>query len=230
MLPKTFEQLPAAMQREAVRPYFEALSKKRGALLLKRLADIVLSAVMLSVLFPVLLLLALAVVLDSRGGVFYRQVRVTTFGRQFRIFKFRSMVAEADKQGPLVTVGEDSRITRVGHFIRKTHLDELPQLIMVLLGDMSFVGTRPEVPKYVAHYTDEMYATLLLPAGITSHTSVKYHDEARLLESAEDADKTYTEVILPQKMQYNLEYVKDFTVFSDIKTIIETAKLFFGGK
>jgi len=229
MLPKRFEQLPELMQREVVRPYFEALSEKRGALLLKRLADIVLSAVMLSVLFPVLLLLALAVVLDSRGGVFYRQVRVTTFGRQFRIFKFRSMVAEADKQGPLVTVGADSRITRVGRFIRKTHLDELPQLINVLLGDMSFVGTRPEVPKYVAQYSDEMYATLLLPAGITSHTSVKYHDEARLLESAEDADRTYTEVILPQKMQYNLEYVRDFSVFSDIKTILETAKLFFGG-
>ena len=177
-----WEDLPASMQTEAVRPYYEALQGRALSLACKRVFDVVVSALMLVVLAPVFLLLAIAIKLDSPGPVFYRQVRVTQYGKQFRIFKFRSMVQNADKIGAQVTVGNDRRITRMGKLIRKCRLDELCQLIDVFRGTMTFVGTRPEVPKYVAAYTPEMWATLLLPAGITSEASILYKDENRLLE------------------------------------------------
>lgn len=159
---------------------------------------------------------------DSKGGIFYRQERVTQYGRVFRIFKFRTMVAGADKIGTQVTVQNDSRITKIGEKLRKYRLDELPQLLNILLGDMTLVGTRPESTHYVKFYTPEMYATLLLPAGVTSEASIKYKDEAELLRDVEDVDKVYIEKVLPEKMRYNLESIKTFNVLMDIGTMFRT--------
>lgn len=228
MLIKKWEKLPAEMQTDAVRPYYEKLRKKQFSLFSKRLFDIIVSAVMLLLLVPLFLVLAVAIKIDSKGTVFYRQERVTQYGKHFRIFKFRSMTQNADK-GSLVTVDNDSRVTRVGKFIRKFRLDELCQLIDVFRGTMTFVGTRPEVPKYVDKYTDEMKATLLLPAGVTSIASIKYKDEARLLNGAEDTDKVYVETILPEKMKYNLEEIAKYGFFRDIKTMFQTVFAVFGG-
>lgn len=217
-----WEDLPENMQTDAVRTYYDSLKKKTGSLLLKRIFDVAVSFVMLLLLSPFFLILAIAIKIDSQGPVFYRQVRVTQYGREFRIFKFRTMVNNADRIGSLVTVGNDARITKVGSFIRACRLDEISQLINVLLGDMTFVGTRPEVPKYVAAYTPEMMATLLLPAGITSIASIRYKDEAELLDKAEDVDKTYIEEVLPGKMQYNLESILKFSFWDDIATCFKT--------
>ena len=222
MILKKWEDLPDFLKTDAVRPYYDALSKRRGSLCLKRIFDVAVSALMLLVLSPVFAVLAIAIKLDSPGPVFYRQVRVTQYGKEFRIFKFRSMVSDADKRGTLVTISGDSRITRVGKFIRKCRLDELCQLIDVFRGTMTFVGTRPEVPKYVAAYTPEMMATLLLPAGVTSKASILYKDEAELLDAAEDVDAVYIRDVLPGKMQYNLEEVMDYSFLSDIKTMFRT--------
>lgn len=227
MLIKKWEKLPVGMQTDEIRPYYEKLRKKQFSLFNKRLFDIIVSAVMLLLLAPLFLVLAVAIKIDSKGAVFYRQERVTQYGKRFRIFKFRSMTQNADK-GSLVTVDNDSRVTRVGKFIRKFRLDELCQLIDVLRGTMTFVGTRPEVSKYVEKYTDEMKATLLLPAGVTSIASIKYKDEARLLSGAEDADKVYIEKILPEKMKYNLEEIKNYGFFRDIKTMFQTVFAVFG--
>ena len=211
-----WEALPETMQTPQVREYYDILSKKRGSLLCKRLFDIGVSAVMLVILSPVFLVLAVVIKLDSPGPVFYRQVRLTQYGKPFRIFKFRTMVQGADK-GSQVTVGGDSRITRVGKVIRKCRLDEIGQLLDVFRGTMTFVGTRPEVPKYADSYTPEMLATFLLPAGVTSLTSIYYKDEERLLNGAEDSDRVYVEKILPGKMRYNLEGIRSFGFFKDIK-------------
>jgi len=222
MILKKWEDLPAFLRTDAVRPYYDALAARRGSLLLKRGFDILVSAVLLAVLSPVFAVLAAAIKLDSPGPVFYRQVRVTQYGKQFRIFKFRSMVSDADKRGSLVTVSGDSRVTRVGAFIRRCRLDELCQLIDVLRGTMTFVGTRPEVPRFVDAYTPEMLATLLLPAGITSEASILYKDEAALLDGAADVDAVYIRDVLPGKMKYNLEALKQFSFLSDLKTMLRT--------
>ena len=222
MILKKWEELPENLRTDAVRPYYDLLAKRRGSLALKRCFDVVVSAMMLLVLAPVFLVLAIAIKLDSPGPVFYRQVRVTQYGKEFRIFKFRSMVSDADKRGSLVTVSGDSRITRVGHFIRNCRLDELCQLIDIFRGTMTFVGTRPEVPKYVAAYTPEMMATLLLPAGVTSQASILYKDEAELLDAADDVDAVYIRDVLPGKMKYNLDALKNFSFFSDIATMFRT--------
>ena len=222
MILKRWEELPSVMQTEAVRPYYELLAPKKGSLIFKRIFDVLVSALMLVVLSPVFLVLAIAIKLDSPGPVFYRQTRVTQYGRHFRIFKFRSMVSNADKIGSQVTVSGDSRITRVGKLIRKCRLDELCQLIDVFRGTMTFVGTRPEVPKYVDAYTPEMVATLLLPAGVTSLASILYKDEAELLDRAQDVDAVYMQDVLPQKMRYNLRAVRNFRFWSDIKIMFMT--------
>ena len=222
MILKKWEDLPENLRTDAVRPYYDLLAKRRGSLLIKRIFDVVVSALMLLILIPVFLILAIAIKLDSPGPVFYRQVRVTQYGKQFRIFKFRSMVSDADKRGSLVTVSGDSRITRVGHVIRNCRLDELCQLIDIFRGTMTFVGTRPEVPKYVAAYTPEMMATLLLPAGVTSEASIRYKDEAELLDAADDVDAVYIRDVLPGKMKYNLDALKSFSFFSDIATMFRT--------
>lgn len=210
------------MQTEAVKPYYEILQKKQIGLIFKRLFDIVVSLIMLLILSPVFLILAIAIKLDTEGPVFYRQVRVTQYGKEFHIFKFRTMVNNADKIGSQVTVGGDSRITRVGKVIRECRLDEIGQLLNILGGSMTFVGTRPEVPKYVEKYTPEMWATLLLPAGVTSEASIRYKDEAALLDAAEDVDATYIQDVLPGKMKYNLRSIQEYSFFKDIETMFQT--------
>ena len=222
MILKKWEQLPESLQKDEIKPYYDILKKKRLSLFFKRLFDIVVSALMLIILSPVFLILAIAIKLDSKGPVFYRQKRITQYGKEFRIFKFRTMVQNADKIGSLVTVGSDSRITKVGKLIRKCRLDEICQLIDVLRGTMTFVGTRPEVKKYVDAYTPEMMATLLLPAGVTSLASIMYKDEDELLKGAEDVDKTYIELCLPGKMKYNLKAIEKFSFFGDIKIMFMT--------
>lgn len=219
---KKWENLPKDMQTEAIRKYYEILKKHRGSLLLKRIFDIIAAGLLLILLSPVLLILAVWIKTDSTGPVFFRQVRVTTYGRTFRIFKFRTMVNNADKMGTQVTTKGDARVTKAGKALRGCRLDELPQLLNILAGDMTFVGTRPEVEKYVRHYTDEMKATLLLPAGVTSLASIEYKDEEKLLESAQDADQVYIEKILPEKMKYNLQAIEHFSFWQDIKTMIAT--------
>ena len=216
-----WEQLPPEMQNEEVRKYYDILKKKKASLFFKRAFDIVASLMLLLILSPIFLVLAIAIKIDSRGPVFYRQVRVTQYNRKFRIFKFRSMVQNADK-GSQVTVSGDARVTRVGKVVRKCRLDELSQLIDVLRGKMTFVGTRPEVPKYTEQYTPKMMATLLLPAGVTSLASIYYKDEAELLDAAEDTDKVYVEEILPAKMYYNLKAIEKFSFFGDIKVMFMT--------
>ena len=216
-----WENLPPEMQTEAVRHYYDILQAKRAGLFCKRAFDIFASLVMLVLLSPLFLILAVAIKLDSKGPVFYRQERVTQYGRHFRIFKFRSMVQNADR-GSLVTVSGDARITRVGRIIRRFRLDEVSQLINVLVGDMTFVGTRPEVPKYTAAYTDEMLATLLLPAGVTSLASIYYKDEAELLDAASDPNAVYVGRILPAKMYYNLKAIEQFGFFRDIGIMFMT--------
>ena len=216
-----WERLPAEMQTEEVRKYYDILKKKKVGLFFKRFFDIFVSLIMLVLLSPMFLILAIAIKVDSKGPVFYRQERVTQYGKRFRIHKFRSMVQDADK-GSQVTVNGDKRITKVGRFIRKCRLDEICQLLDVLSGNMTFVGTRPEVTKYVEKYTPEMLATLLLPAGVTSLASIYYKDEARLLDGAEDTDKTYVEDVLPAKMRYNLKAVQSFGFWKDIKIMFMT--------
>lgn len=218
---RKWENLPPEMQTEEVRKYYDILKKKRVSLFFKRLFDVCVSLVLLIVLSPIFLVLSIAIKTDSKGPVFYRQTRVTQYNREFRIFKFRSMVQGADK-GSQVTVENDVRVTRVGKLIRKGRLDEISQLIDVLRGKMTFVGTRPEVPKYTRQYTPEMMATLLLPAGITSLASIYYKDEAELLDSAEDADKVYVEKVLPVKMYYNLKAIETFSFWGDIKIMFMT--------
>lgn len=228
MVLKEWEELPAFLRVEEVRPYYEVLKRKKTGLLGKRAFDVALSAVLCVALLPVFAVLSVLVAADSKGGVFYRQERVTQYGRRFRIFKFRTMKAGSDKAGPQVTVGEDKRITGSGRFLRKYRLDELPQLLNILRGDMTFVGTRPEVPRYVKEYTPEMRATLLLPAGVTSRASIHYKDEAELLAGSKDPDRAYVEEILPEKMKYNLESVKKFGVWEEIKVMALTVREVFG--
>ena len=214
-------------ETEIVKKYRENIQKKKVSLFLKLFFDRVLALLMLIPLSPIILGIAIWIKLDSEGPVFYRQERITTYGRTFKIFKFRTMVKDADKMGAAVTQQNDPRISKVGHKLRKVRLDELPQLINVLIGDMSFVGVRPEVAKYVDRYTDEMNATLLLPAGITSPASIEYKDEDEVIEkykgSGRSIDDIYVEEILPDKMKYNLKYIKEFSVINDIKIMIRTA-------
>ena len=216
-----WEQLPQEMQTEEVRKYYDILKKKKVGLFFKRAFDLVMSVIALIVLSPVYLILAIAIKIDSPGPVFYRQERVTQYGKRFRIHKFRTMVQNADR-GSQVTVNNDSRITRVGKVIRDCRLDEIAQLIDVIQGTVTLVGVRPESPKFVAAYTDEMMATLLLPAGVTSLASIYYKDEAKLLDGVEDTDKTYIEKILPGKMYYNLKGIEQFSFWSDIKVMFMT--------
>lgn len=219
---RKWDDLPEFMRTEDVRPYWEILNKKRGQLVLKRIFDFVIALIFLVPLAIPMAVIAVMIKLDSEGSVFYRQERVTTYGQHFRIHKFRTMVSNADKIGTAVTVGHDSRITRVGEKIRKLRLDELPQVIDVLQGKMSFVGTRPEAVKFVQEYKPEYLATLLLPAGITSEASIRYKDEDKLLSVADDADKVYLEEVLPTKMLWNLEGIRHFSFFREILTMFRT--------
>ena len=230
MMLRRWEELPDAMRIPEVRPYYDALKKKEASLFFKRLFDIFASFAMLLILSPVFLFLAVAIKLDSRGPVFYRQTRVTQYGKRFRIFKLRTMVQNADSLGTHVTVENDARITRVGRLIRSCRIDEIGQLINVLCGTMTLVGTRPEVEKYVEGYSPEMLATLLLPAGVTSLASIFYKDEDKLLSGTENVDDVYVNEVLPKKMHYNLKAIKDFGFWSDIKILFMTVFAMLGKK
>lgn len=222
-----WEKLPQEMQTEEVKRYYDILKRRKTELLLKRVMDLVLSVAAIVLFSPIYLILAIAIKIDSPGPVFYRQERVTQYGKHFRIHKFRTMVQNADK-GSLLTINNDSRITRVGKLIRSCKLDETAQLLDVLQGTMSFVGARPETPQFVAAYTKEMMATLLLPAGITSLASIYYKDEAKLLDGAENVDQVYIEKILPEKMYHNLKGLEQFSLLEDIKVMFMTVLAVLG--
>lgn len=226
ILPK-WDEFPDDIKNEEVRPYYDALSKHKAGLFFKRVLDIIAAIDLIILLGIPMLVIAIMIKCDSKGPVFFRQERVTSYGARFRIHKFRTMVNNADKIGTSVTVDNDNRITKIGSKLRNHRLDEFPQLFDVLSGDMSFVGTRPEVVKYVDRYSDEMKATLLMPAGITSIASIEYKDEAELLEKAEDADEVYVNEILPAKMEYNLKSVKEFGFFKDIGVLFKTVAAVF---
>lgn len=225
---REWDDLPDFMKHDEVKKYYDILKRKRISLVLKRTFDIIMSFFMLFLLSPVFLVLSLWIKFDSKGPVFYRQERVTQYGQVFRIFKFRTMVSNADQIGSLVTTQNDVRITKVGLKIRKCRLDEVPQLINVLKGEMSFVGTRPEVQKYVDAYTNEMNATLLLPAGITSLASIQFKDEDEIIQKwinqGKSVDQAYVEDVLVKKMQFNLDYLCQFNIVRDVilcaKTLI----------
>ena len=220
---KNFSSLPERFQNDSVKVYYDILCKKKGTLLFKRIFDFVCALVLFIVLLPVYLILAILVKCTSKGPVIFKQIRVGKYGKRFNVLKFRTMVTDAEKLGAQITVGErDPRITSIGHFLRKFRLDEFPQLINVIRGDMSFVGTRPEVPYYVDFYTDEMIATLLLEPGVTGTASIYFKDEAKMLEIEPDAEKCYINHILPVKMKMNLDYIKDLTFWYDIKLIFKT--------
>lgn len=223
-----WDALPEMLRTEAVRPYYLALQNRRVSLVLKRVFDIITALVLLLLFAPLFLLLFFAIKLDSKGPAFYCQERITQYGKVFRIWKFRTMVTNADTTGELVTTENDVRITRIGKVIRKCRLDEIPQLFNVLRGEMTFVGTRPEVSKYVAVYTPEMQATLLLPAGITSQASIRFKNEDELLVGANDIDEMYIHRILPAKMRFNLYEIRTYTFWRDIRTMFETVLAVFG--
>ena len=224
---KAFDKLPEEFQNDEVRRYYDILSKKQASVIFKRAFDLFVSVILLIFLIIPIAVIAIAVKCDSKGPVMFRQERVTKYGRRFKIFKFRTMVVNAESLGTMVTTDSDSRVTRIGRKLRKYRLDELPQVFNVLSGSMTVVGTRPEVPKYVDMYEDKYYATLLLPAGITSLASIMYKNEEKLLASTEDADKVYVETILPEKMKYNLEYTEHFSFGSDVKLMFKTVKEVF---
>ena len=200
----------------------DVLARRKPQLIAKRAMDIVLSACALAILWPLLLLIALAIWIDDPGPVFYRQVRVGRNGKTFRIFKFRSMVMDAEKKGLAITVGRDSRITRVGAVLRKTKLDELAQLLNVLLGQMSFVGPRPEVPKYVELYTPYQRQVLLVRPGITDYASIAYRNENDLLAGAPNPEAMYIEQIMPDKIELNMKYLREISPLADIRLILKT--------
>ena len=226
MILKKYENLPENMKNNEVKEYYEILNHKKFSLIVKRFFDFFAALILLVILSPIMLILAIMIKLESKGPVFYRQERITKYGKKFRIFKFRTMVQDADKKGALVTMGQDPRITKVGNKIRKCRLDELPQLLNVIKGEMSFVGTRPEVEKYVKEYSNEMKATLLMPAGISSRASIEYKDEdeiiSKYLSKGEKIDDIYVKRILPEKMKWNLEYIKKFNIWEDVKICFKT--------
>lgn len=223
----TYEQLPEKMKNEFTRQYWDMLETRRFSLVCKRIFDVVVSMLALLILSPFFLILAAAVKIDSPGPVFYRQVRVGRYNKDFRIFKFRTMVQNADQIGPPLTTGKDPRITRVGLFIRKLRLDEFSQFLNVLDGSMSFVGPRPEVRRYVDAYTPEFMATLLVRPGLTAPSSIAFKDEDRLLNSGGDPEKIYLEKILPPKTALNLDYIKHISVLHDIGIMFQTVKAVF---
>lgn len=222
MVLRKWDDLPDFMRVDEVRPYWEILNKKRGQLAAKRVFDFLVSLILFVILAIPMAVISLMIKIEDPGPVLYRQERVTRYGRKFRIHKFRTMVVNADKIGTAVTVGEDPRITKVGKRLRRVRLDELPQVIDVIVGDMSFVGTRPEAVRYVEKYENEYYATLLMPAGITSECSIRYKDEDKLLDGASDVDEVYVSKVLPDKMKWNLKSIKEFKFVGEIVTMFRT--------
>ena len=191
--------------------------------MLKRIFDIISSLFGLILLSPFIIIIAILIKLDSKGPIFFKQVRVTKNGREFKIFKYRTMKIGSDKYSQ-ITVGKDSRITKIGDFLRKYKLDEIPQLINVLIGDMSLVGPRPEVPKYVALYTEEQREILKVRAGITDYASIEFSNENDILANETDPEKAYIEKIMPRKIGLNKKYLSEISVMTDIKIILLTIK------
>ncbi len=229
MILKSFDKLPDEFKNDEVKHYYDILSKKKKSLVLKRIADIIFALILIVVLCIPMLIIAVCIKCTSKGPVLYKQVRVTTYGRTFKILKFRTMTVGADKAS-LITTKNDNRITKVGGILRKLRLDELTQIFHVLSGKMTIVGTRPEVTKYVDRYTPSMYATLLMPAGITSFASIKYKDEDRIIGEISDPtkiDDTYMTQILPNKMKYNLQYIEEFSFLHDFSIMLKTVKQVF---
>lgn len=224
---KRWEELPDFMRVQEVRPYWEILNRKRGQIVLKRFFDFIFALVLLVLLSVPMLVIALLIKMDSPGPVFYRQERVTSYGKHFKIHKFRTMVDHAERLGTSVTVNNDKRITRFGAKLRDRRLDELPQLLDVITGEMSFVGTRPEAVKYVMAYEPAYNATLLMPAGITSEASILYKDEDRLLSAADDVDRDYMERVLPEKMKWNLHSLEHFSLVRELGTMFRTVAAVF---
>lgn len=220
-----WENLPFSMQNDEVKFYYDILQHKRISIVVKYIFDKLMAITLLLIFSPLFLILGILIKIDSPGEIFFRQVRVTQYGKSFRIYKFRTMVSNAEKIGNQITINQDIRITKIGKKIRKCRLDELPQLINIIKGEMSFVGTRPEVPKYVAFYSKEMLATLLLPAGVTSSASIAFKDEEQLLKNEKDIDIAYVEKVLPQKMEYNLEGLRNFSFSEDIKIMLKTVRV-----
>ena len=227
---RKWNELPKFMRTREVRKYYNIVNKRRASLMVKRLFDIVVASIMLAVLALPMLIIAILIKCDSRGPVFFRQERVTQYGRIFKIYKFRTMVVNANELGASVTVDNDRRITRMGKLLRKIRADEFPQLFNILAGDMTLVGTRPEVPEYVKQYSKEMYATLLLPAGLTSRTSIAYKDEDKILGNAANPDKAYVEGVLPAKMKYNLEALRKFGFAEDCRVLWDTFESVVGSE
>lgn len=224
---KPFEQLPIEFRNDEVKRYYDILDKKRKSLVIKRIADIILALFMIIFLVFPMLVIAVLIKCTSKGPVLYKQERITKYGKKFKILKFRTMTVGADSHGELLTYKNDSRITKFGKFLRKLRLDELPQIFHVLSGKMSIVGTRPEVTKYVERYSPVMYATLLMPAGVTSFASIKFKDEDRIIGEISDPkqiDDVYVNEILPKKMRYNLKYIERFGFKRDIYLMFKTVK------
>lgn len=209
------------MQTEEVKKYYDILNSKKGYLIAKRIFDFALSLVMSLVFLPFIILVGIMIKIDSPGKIFFLQKRVTTNGKVFKIFKFRTMKENSEKLSG-VTIDNDPRITKLGKYLRKFRIDEIPQIFNILTGDLSFVGARPESVKYVKEYSPEMYATLLMPAGVTSTASILFKDEAELLKGAKSPDETYVKDILPKKMAYNLEYIENCSLLYDIKVMFKT--------
>lgn len=225
---KKWDELPAFMKCEEIKVYYDVLADKKLSLLMKRIFDVVTSCILLLILLLPMIVIAFLIKIDSAGPVIYSQERVTAYGKIFKIHKFRTMVNNAEQIGPAVAVAHDMRITKIGKKLRDLRIDELPQLWDVLVGNMSFVGTRPEAVKYVKAYSKEMLATLLLPAGITSEACIRYKDEGQLLEKVDDVDQYYVREILPAKMKYNLLSIKKFGLRAELKIMFKTVAAVFG--
>ncbi|MDU4892212.1 MAG: sugar transferase [Clostridium sp.] len=217
-----WDELPENMKNEEVRYYYDILMKNKNSIFFKRFFDVLLSIILIVILSPVMLIISVMIKLDSNGPVLFKQERVTQYGMKFKIFKFRTMVVNAEQLGTQVTVKNDSRVTTIGKSLRKYRLDELPQIFNIFKGELSFVGTRPEVYKYVKRYSEDMMATLLLPAGVTSEASINFKDEEKMLDMSLNIDNDYVEKVLPLKMKHNLDYLKKFNYFYDIKVMIKT--------
>lgn len=220
--------LPLEFQNDEVKKYYDVLTKKKTSIFFKRLFDIVVSFLLILLFFPAFMFIAVLIKIDSPGKVIFTQARVTQYGSIFNIYKFRTMYENADLIGSQVTTNNDLRITTLGIKLRKYRIDELPQLFNILKGEMTFVGTRPEVPKFVDKYSNEMLATLLLPAGVTSMASILFKDENKLLDQSSNVEETYIKVVLPKKMRYNLDALDSFGFLKElivmVRTLIEIIK------
>jgi len=223
-----WDDLPEEMKNESVKKYYELLKNKYVTLFIKRIFDLVVACVLVIILLPLFVFICISIKLESNGPVFFRQSRITQNGRLFRIFKFRTMKHNLNDSGSLLTAKDDARITRVGSVLRPLRLDEIPQLFNIIKGDMTFVGTRPEVPKYVKSYSDEMLATLLLPAGVTSEASMYFRDESNMLAGSKNPDTAYINEILPIKMMYNLKSLKEVSVWRDINIMLLSIAVIVG--